>query len=62
MFHNQREEREPGVTIEHHIGNIVGKVGPSMLLTSTSEALAFFLGMHFKNITAFTSFISRECM
>ncbi len=31
-------------TIEQQIGRIVGKVGPSMLLTSTSESLAFVLG------------------
>jgi Niemann-Pick C1 protein len=31
-------------TIERQIGRIVGKVGPSMLLTSTSESLAFVLG------------------
>ena len=31
-------------TVEKQISRIVGKVGPSMLLTSTSESLAFFLG------------------
>ncbi|XP_074656980.1 NPC intracellular cholesterol transporter 1-like [Tubulanus polymorphus] len=31
-------------TLEELIGRCVGKVGPSMLLTSSSESLAFFLG------------------
>ena len=26
------------------LGNVVGRVGPSMMLTSLSEALAFFIG------------------
>ncbi|CAG5121501.1 unnamed protein product [Candidula unifasciata] len=40
----QREVLQDGETVEHMIGRVVGKVGPSMLLTSLSESLAFFLG------------------
>ncbi|BFZ21461.1 hypothetical protein BsWGS_24500 [Bradybaena similaris] len=40
----QREVLHEGETVEHMIGRVVGKVGPSMLLTSLSESLAFFLG------------------
>ena len=40
----QRDTRLTGESIEQQIGRIVGRVGPSMLLTSTSESLAFFLG------------------
>jgi Niemann-Pick C1 protein len=40
----QRDTRLTGESIEQQIGRIAGRVGPSMLLTSTSESLAFFLG------------------
>lgn len=40
----QREPRMNGETVENVLIRVVGKVGPSMLLTSTSESLAFFLG------------------
>lgn len=40
----QRDVRGPNESLEEQIGRIVGKVGPSMLLSSTSESLAFFLG------------------
>lgn len=40
----QRDTRLENETIEHQISRIVGKVGPSMLLTSCSESLAFLLG------------------
>ena len=30
--------------MEEMVAKVVGKVGPSMLLTSLSESLAFFLG------------------
>jgi len=40
----QRSQRRPGETLEEQIGRAVGRVGPSMLLTSLSESLAFFLG------------------
>lgn len=33
-----------GETVEQMIGRVVGKVGPTMMLTSFSESLAFFLG------------------
>lgn len=36
--------RRDGETREQQIGRAVGQVGPSMLLTSLSESLAFFLG------------------
>lgn len=42
----QRDVRrvEDGETLEQQVGRIVGKVGPSMLLTSSAESLAFLLG------------------
>jgi len=40
----QRSQRLDGETREEEIGRAVGRVGPSMLLTSLSESLAFFLG------------------
>lgn len=40
----QRDIRREGETLEQQISRIVGRVGPSMLLTSTSESLAFVLG------------------
>ncbi|KAK0066303.1 Niemann-Pick C1 protein [Biomphalaria pfeifferi] len=40
----QREPLVEGESVEKKIGRVVGKVGPSMLLTSLSESLAFFLG------------------
>lgn len=40
----QREPRRPDESHEEHIGRIVGEVAPSMLLSSMSEALCFFLG------------------
>jgi len=40
----QRSQRLDGETREQQIGRAVGQVGPSMLLTSLSESLAFFLG------------------
>ena len=41
----QRSHRLDGETREEQIGRAVGLVGPSMLLTSLSESIAFFLGM-----------------
>lgn len=40
----QREELRDGESVEVLVARVVGKVGPSMLLTSLSESLAFFLG------------------
>jgi len=40
----QREIRRPNESHAEHIGRIIGEVGPSMLLSSTSEACCFFLG------------------
>ncbi|XP_063417438.1 NPC intracellular cholesterol transporter 1-like [Mytilus trossulus] len=40
----QRDARPPGESLEEQIGRIVGRVGPSMLLTSSAESIAFFLG------------------
>lgn len=42
-----------GETVEQMIGRVVGKVGPTMMLTSFSESLAFFLGEVFVLTTAF---------
>jgi len=41
----QREPRRADETHEEHIGRIIGEVGPSMLLSSLSEASCFFLGI-----------------
>lgn len=43
MFLQRLEKREEDV-VEEMVAKVVGKVGPSMLLTSLSESLAFFLG------------------
>ncbi|XP_046362428.2 NPC intracellular cholesterol transporter 1-like [Haliotis rufescens] len=40
----QRDQRQASEDLEQQIGRIVGKVGPSMMLTSFSESIAFFLG------------------
>ncbi|XP_076437724.1 NPC intracellular cholesterol transporter 1-like [Babylonia areolata] len=40
----QRDRRGDGESLEDQMGRVLGKAGPSMLLTSLSEALAFFLG------------------
>lgn len=42
----QRDVRrvEDGETLEQQVARVVGKVGPSMLLTSSAESLAFLLG------------------
>lgn len=40
----QRDTRLTDETLEMQISRIVGHVGPSMLLTSSSESLAFLLG------------------
>uniref|UniRef100_A0A8C9G8Z5 NPC1 like intracellular cholesterol transporter 1 n=1 Tax=Piliocolobus tephrosceles TaxID=591936 RepID=A0A8C9G8Z5_9PRIM len=40
----QRLPRRPGESREVHIGRALGKVAPSMLLCSLSEAICFFLG------------------
>lgn len=41
---HQRDQRKPNETYAEHIGRTLGKVGPSMLLTSVSESCCFFLG------------------
>ncbi|XP_063588187.1 NPC intracellular cholesterol transporter 1-like [Penaeus indicus] len=40
----QREPRQEGESLEDHVGRVVGKVAPSMLLSTCAEALCFFLG------------------
>lgn len=40
----QRLPRRPGEEREAHIGRALGRVAPSMLLCSLSEAICFFLG------------------
>lgn len=40
----QRDRRQEDESLEEQVGRIVGKVGPSMLLTSSAESLAFLLG------------------
>lgn len=41
---HQRDPKKPNETHAEHVGRILGKVGPSMLLTSVSESCCFFLG------------------
>ena len=43
-FDTQRSTQPEGFSKEQQIAEVVGKVGPSVLLTSMSESLAFFLG------------------
>jgi Niemann-Pick C1 protein len=40
----QRDLQQPGETVSNQIGRVLGEVAPSMLLTSTSEAVAFAFG------------------
>ncbi|KAF8767939.1 NPC intracellular cholesterol transporter 1 like protein [Argiope bruennichi] len=40
----QREEKKEGQTLEKRIGLVVGKVAPSMLLSSISMSTCFFIG------------------
>ncbi|KAL3891662.1 hypothetical protein ACJMK2_003914 [Sinanodonta woodiana] len=40
----QRDQRNSEESLEDQIGRIVGTVGPSMLLSSLSESVAFFFG------------------
>uniref|UniRef100_A0A8C8SLW0 NPC intracellular cholesterol transporter 1 n=1 Tax=Pelusios castaneus TaxID=367368 RepID=A0A8C8SLW0_9SAUR len=40
----QRDERLPGEMLDKQIGRILGDVAPSILLSSFSETVAFFLG------------------
>jgi len=44
----QKSQRLDGETRQQQIGRAVGRVGPSMLLTSLSESIAFFLGKNSK--------------
>jgi Niemann-Pick C1 protein len=39
----QNDERLPGESVENQISRIVGKVGPSMLLTGTTQSAAFLI-------------------
>lgn len=41
---HQRDAKKPNETHAEHVGRILGKVGPSILLTSISESTCFFLG------------------
>jgi Niemann-Pick C1 protein len=41
---HQRDTKKPNETHAEHIGRVLGKVGPSILLTSISESTCFFLG------------------
>jgi len=46
MSRLQRDKRRASETREEQIGRVLGKIGPSMMLTSVTEATAFFLGKH----------------
>lgn len=41
---HQRETKKANETFAEHIGRTLGKVGPSIMLTSVSESCCFFLG------------------
>ncbi|GLH02514.1 NPC intracellular cholesterol transporter 1 homolog 1b [Gryllus bimaculatus] len=41
---HQRESRRPDESYAQHVGRTLGKVGPSMLLTTLTESTCFFLG------------------
>jgi Niemann-Pick C1 protein len=45
---HQREGRRKDETHEEHVGRTLGRVGPSMLLTSVSEASCFLIGKYSK--------------
>jgi hypothetical protein len=45
---HQREGRRKDETHEEHVGRTLGRVGPSMLLTSVSEASCFLIGAYLK--------------
>ena len=48
----QRDVRQTGESVSNQIGRVLGEVAPSMLLTSTSEAVAFAFGKNcFRNMT-----------
>ncbi|KAM9516690.1 NPC1-like intracellular cholesterol transporter 1 [Guaruba guarouba] len=42
--YQQQSPREPGEQREHHIGRVLAKVAPSMVLCSLSEVICFLLG------------------
>lgn len=41
----ERQGRREGETIEDHVGRVVGHIAPTMLMSTTAEALCFFLGL-----------------
>jgi predicted RND superfamily exporter protein len=43
---HQREGRRKDESHEQHVGRTLGRVGPSMLLTSVSEAACFLIGSY----------------
>nr|XP_027228055.1 NPC intracellular cholesterol transporter 1-like [Penaeus vannamei] len=52
----QREPRQEGESVEDHVGRVVGKVAPSMLLSTCAEALCFYLAGRSWNIGFIASF------
>lgn len=54
IIRTQRDEGHLDEELEDRIGRLLGKVGPSMLLASCSESLAFFLGGFLLNTTVIT--------
>ncbi|KAK4808340.1 hypothetical protein QYF61_024219 [Mycteria americana] len=42
--YQQQSQREPGETREQHLGRVLARVAPSMLLCSLSEVICFLLG------------------
>lgn len=62
----QRDVRVSGESISNQIGRVLGDVAPSMLLTSSSEAVAFafgklFPGYYSTRASLQTVFLSRNC-
>ncbi len=40
----QRHSYKDGTSVETRVSEVIGQVAPSILLTSVSESLAFFIG------------------
>jgi len=54
----QRDIRLPGESVHDQVGRVVGVVGPSMLLSSLSESVAFGFGMFIFFSSYFSYFLN----
>lgn len=55
----QRDIRLPGESVHDQVGRVVGVVGPSMLLSSLSESVAFGFGMFIFFSSYFSYFLNK---